>query len=53
MWKREVPLKHCSEAFVKECKETGAITSNVFDGTRIINRELLAQILKKHFPELS
>jgi len=52
MWKKEVPLKFCSEAFVKECKESEAIKSDALNGTRIINRELLGEILLKHFPKL-
>ena len=52
IWKKEVPLKYCSEEFAKECKESGAIKSNVFEGTRIIDRELLEKILLKHFPKL-
>jgi hypothetical protein len=50
MWKREVPMKDCSEAFVKEIREKEAIKSNALEGTRIINRELLVEIIKKHFP---
>lgn len=49
MWKREVPLKDCSEAFVNECKESGAIKSNALEGTRVIDRDLLLKILLKHF----
>lgn len=52
MWKREIPLLNCSEAFANECKESGAIKSNVLEGTRVIDKEILMKIIRKHFPTL-
>jgi len=50
IWKKQVPLKDCSEAFINECKEKKAIQYNAITGTRVLDKELLMIILMKHFP---